>query len=121
MKKTSWLLKESKYQTFQVFETRKVLKKEIPMTILRIPTPLRPYADGTGEIKINAHTVSAAMDELTQTYPDLKKHLFTEEGQLRAYVNLFLNDEDIRHLDGVDTRLSDGDRLMIIPSIAGGR
>jgi adenylyltransferase/sulfurtransferase len=91
------------------------------MTILRIPTPLRPYAEGTGQIDVNAETVSEAMAELTNTYPALKKHLFTEEGELRAYVNLFLNDEDIRHLDGVDTRLSDGDRLMIIPSIAGGR
>jgi MoaD family protein len=91
------------------------------MTILRIPTPLRPYADGADQIEINANTVSSAMDQLTQTYPALKKHLFTEEGQLRAYVNLFLNDEDIRHLDGIDTTLSDGDRLMIIPSIAGGR
>jgi adenylyltransferase/sulfurtransferase len=90
------------------------------MTILRIPTPLRPYADGAGQIEIHAETVSAALDELTDKYPALKKHLFTEEGQLRAYVNLFLNEEDIRHLDGVQTRLSEDDKLMIIPSIAGG-
>lgn len=91
------------------------------MTILRIPTPLRPYAEGVGEINVQAATVSEAMTELTITYPALKKHLFTEEGELRSYVNLFLNDEDIRHLNGVDTELTDGDRLMIIPSIAGGR
>lgn len=91
------------------------------MTILRIPTPLRPYAEGAGQIDIHAQTVSEAMVELITTYPALKKHLFTDEGDLRAYVNLFLNDEDIRHLDGIETKLSDGDRLMIIPSIAGGR
>jgi MoaD family protein len=91
------------------------------MTILRIPTPLRPYAEGAGEIDIQAKTVSEAMVELTTTYPALEKHLFTDEGELRAYVNLFLNNEDIRHLDGVETKLTDGDRLMIIPSIAGGR
>jgi adenylyltransferase/sulfurtransferase len=91
------------------------------MTTLRIPTPLRPYAEGAGQIEVQATTVSGAMMELTNTYPALKKHLFTEEGELRAYVNLFLNDEDIRHLEGVETKLTDGDRLMIIPSIAGGR
>jgi MoaD family protein len=91
------------------------------MTILRIPTPLRPYAEGAGEIDVQAKTVSEAMVELTTAYPALRKHLFTDEGDLRVYVNLFLNDEDIRHLDGVNTKLSDGDRLMIIPSIAGGR
>lgn len=91
------------------------------MTTLRIPTPLRPYAEGAGQIDIQAKTVSEAMAELTTKYPALKKHLFTDEGELRTYVNLFLNDEDIRHLDGVETKLTDGDRLMIIPSIAGGR
>ena len=91
------------------------------MTTLRIPTPLRPYAEGVGQIEVNAKTVSEAMEELTRTYPALKKHLYTEDGELRTYVNLFLNDEDIRHLDGVNTKLNNGDRLMIIPSIAGGR
>lgn len=90
------------------------------MTILRIPTPLRPYADGAGQIEVTGKTVLAAMAELTTAYPELKKHLFTEDGDLRSYVNLFLNDEDIRHLDGVETRLEADDRLMIIPSIAGG-
>ena len=90
------------------------------MTILRIPTPLRPYADGENQIEIQAQDVSGALSELTETYPALKKHLFTDEGELRAYVNLFLNDEDIRHLEGTATKLSADDRLMIIPSIAGG-
>lgn len=91
------------------------------MTVLRIPTPLRPYAEGVSEIEIGAENVGLAMEELTSRYPALRKHLFTEEGELRSYVNLFLNDEDIRHLQGTDTPVGPNDRLMIIPSIAGGR
>lgn len=90
------------------------------MSVLRIPTPLRPYADGASEIEVNAETVGVALDQLTTQYPSLRKHLFTEEGDLRSYVNLFVNDEDIRHLNGVETPVSPEDRLMIIPSIAGG-
>jgi molybdopterin converting factor small subunit len=90
------------------------------MSVLRIPTPLRPYADGASEIEVNAETVGVALDQLTTQYPSLRKHLFTEEGDLRSYVNLFVNDEDIRHLNGMETSVSPEDRLMIIPSIAGG-
>lgn len=90
------------------------------MSVLRIPTPLRPYAEGASEIKVSAETVGAALENLTEQYPSLRKHLFTEEGELRSYVNLFVNDEDIRHLQGVDTPVKPDDRLMIIPSIAGG-
>ena len=90
------------------------------MTTLRIPTPLRPYADGASEIEVQAENVGIALEELTGRYPSLHKHLFTEEGKLRTYVNLFINDEDIRHLQGVDTPVKASDKLMIIPSIAGG-
>ena len=90
------------------------------MSVLRIPTPLRPYAEGSAQIEISAENVRGALDELTGRYPDLRKHLFTDNGELRTYVNLFLNDEDIRHLQGIDTPVRESDRLMIIPSIAGG-
>ncbi len=90
------------------------------MSVLRIPTPLRPYAEGASEIELTAETVGVALDQLTEQYPSLRKHLFTDEGDLRSYVNLFLNEEDIRHLNGVDTPVNPGDMLMIIPSIAGG-
>ena len=90
------------------------------MTTLRIPTPLRPYANGQSEIQIDSATVGGALDELTGQYPALRKHLFTDNGELRTFVNLFLNDEDVRQLDGPETPLNPGDRLMIIPSIAGG-
>ncbi len=90
------------------------------MPVLRLPTPLRPYAGGQSEITLQAATVGEALQELVQRYPALEKHLFTEEGKLRPYVNLFLGDEDVRHLQGEATPLRPEDRLMIIPSIAGG-
>ena len=90
------------------------------MTVLRIPTPLRPYAEGQSEIDVQAENVGQALTALTDQYPALHKHIFSEGGELRAYVNLFLNDEDVRHLQGANTPLNDGDKLMILPSIAGG-
>jgi molybdopterin converting factor small subunit len=90
------------------------------MTTLRIPTPLRPYAEGQSEITVQGQTVGEALNDLVIQYPALKKHLFAETEELRPFVNLFLGDEDVRYLQGVDTPLKDGDKLMIIPSIAGG-
>ena len=90
------------------------------MPTLRIPTPLRPYAAGQSEIKIQGSTVADALDELVHSYPALRQHLFSEAGDLRAFVNLYINDEDIRHLQGVQTPIGEGDRLLLIPSIAGG-
>ena len=90
------------------------------MTTLRIPTPLRPYAEGQSEISVQGLTVGEALNDLVTQYPALKKHLFAETEELRPFVNLFLGDEDVRHLQGVDTPIKDGDKLMIIPSIAGG-
>ena len=90
------------------------------MTTLRIPTPLRPYAEGQSEITVQGITVGEALNDLVTQFPALKKHLFAETDELRPFVNLFLGDEDVRHLQGVDTPLKDGDKLLIIPSIAGG-
>jgi sulfur-carrier protein len=86
-----------------------------------IPTPLRAYAAGKDTLEVNAVTVSGALDELTRTFPDLRKHLFTGEGKLRAFVNVYLNDEDVRYLPQKEaTAVSASDTLSIIPSIAGG-
>jgi molybdopterin synthase sulfur carrier subunit len=90
------------------------------MPTLNIPTPLRLYTKGTKSIDLRAADVRGAVQELVSEYPDLNSHLFTEDGVLRPYVNLFLNDEDIRYLQGLDTELNDQDQLRIIPSIAGG-
>jgi len=91
------------------------------MPTLRIPTPLRPYADGQTEVSLQGGTVGAALDDLTSRYPALRQHLFTETGDLRAFVNLFLNEEDVRTMGGVDTPLDETDKLLLIPSIAGGQ
>ncbi|HUA93027.1 MAG TPA: MoaD/ThiS family protein [Terracidiphilus sp.] len=90
------------------------------MTIF-IPTPLRPYAGGKPSVEVEALTVGAALSTLTQNHPELRNHLFTPEGKLRAFVNLYLNDEDVRYLPEKDaTTVSAADTLSIIPSIAGG-
>ena len=90
------------------------------MPTLNIPTPLRTYTQGTSIIDLHATDVGGAVKELVAEYPSLYPHLFTDEGVLRPYVNLFVNDEDVRHLQGLGTELGDQDRLRIIPSIAGG-
>jgi sulfur-carrier protein len=90
------------------------------MPTLRIPTPLRTYTNGQSEISVQGSTVSAAMDDLVSNYPALKTHLLNDAGQLRPFVNLFLGEENVRELQGIDTPLKEDDRLMLIPSIAGG-
>jgi molybdopterin converting factor small subunit len=86
-----------------------------------IPTPLRQYAGKQDAVDVHASTVSDALSKLTTTHPDLKRHLYTDDGKLRAFVNLYLNDEDVRYLsDKENTTVKEGDHLSIIPSIAGG-
>jgi adenylyltransferase/sulfurtransferase len=90
------------------------------MTIF-IPTPLRPFASGQDSVEIKAGTITEALNSLTRTHPDLRNQLFTGEGKLRAFVNLYLNDEDVRYLPAKEeTAVRAGDTLTIIPSIAGG-
>ncbi len=90
------------------------------MATLKIPTPLRPYASGAAEITVQGRKVGDALSELTQKHPDLQQHLFNDAGELRPFVNLFLNDEDVRYLQGLETPVGERDQLRIIPSIAGG-
>lgn len=90
------------------------------MTTIRIPTPLRVYADGQSEASVDGATVGEAMNDLIAQYPALQTHLFNGNDELRPFVNLFLNDENIRDLQGLDTSIDVSDRLMLIPSIAGG-
>lgn len=90
------------------------------MPKIRIPTPLRQYAAGTTTVEVTGTTVGEAMDDLTRQFTDLRKHLYTGE-ELRPYVNIFLNSEDVRYQDGAATTLKPDDVLMIVPSIAGGK
>ena len=90
------------------------------MTI-HIPTPLRGYTGGLETVSVSGATVNGVFRELTVKYPELKQHLFTAEGKLRSFVNVYLNDDDIRYLDGrEEAAVKDSDELTIIPSIAGG-
>jgi len=86
-----------------------------------VPTPLRQYAGKQAAVEVQAATVGEALVALTSSYPDLRKHLYNDEGKLRAFVNLYLNDDDIRYLQNDQTAVKDGDTLSIVPSIAGGR
>jgi len=90
------------------------------MASIKIPTPLRAYTENAANVQAAGSTVGEALASLVEQYPDLEPHLFNE-GELRSFVNIFLDDEDIRFLDGVDTEIEDSDNLRIIPSIAGGR
>ena len=90
------------------------------MTILRIPTPLRAYTGGKSEVNVNGSKISEALTDLINQYPTLKPHLFNDGGDLRPFVNLFVGENNIKDLQGVDTPIKDGDRIMLIPSIAGG-
>lgn len=87
---------------------------------VHIPTPLRSYTDGNATVEVAGGTVGAVLRTLVDEYPDLKQNLFNEDDALRQFVNLYVNDEDIRYGDGVETTLEPGDELSIVPSIAGG-
>ena len=91
------------------------------MPKVKIPTPLRQYTGGNLEVEVGGETAGEAIGNLTQEYPDLRQHLYTGDGKLRSFVNVYKGDEDIRYLDGAETQVSEGDELSIIPSIAGGR
>ena len=85
-----------------------------------VPSPLRQYAGKQSAVDVQAATVGEALNALTSSYPDLRRHLYSDEGKLRAFVNLYLNDEDIRYLQHDQTAVKDSDTLSIVPSIAGG-
>jgi len=85
-----------------------------------IPTPLRAYASKQASVELQAATVGEALAALTTKFSDLKKHLFSDDGRLRSFVNVYVNDEDIRYLQKDQTRLKEGDTVSIVPSIAGG-
>jgi adenylyltransferase/sulfurtransferase len=90
------------------------------MPVLRIPTPLRAYTSGKSEVSVGGSNVGEALGDLTTQYPTIKPHLFNEGGELRPFVNLFLGENNIKDLQGVNTPIRDGDKLVLIPSIAGG-
>lgn len=90
------------------------------MPTIKIPTPLRPYTNGQSQIKLKGENVQQLLREAVEQYPDLEKHLYGENDQLRPFVNLFLKETNIRELQGLETSLAEDDTLLLIPSIAGG-
>jgi adenylyltransferase/sulfurtransferase len=89
-------------------------------TKILIPTPLRPYTDKQDAVEVEGTTVGEILANLTQKHAGLKAHLYNEQGKLRSFVNIYLNDEDIRFLRKEQTAVAAGDTISIIPSVAGG-
>ena len=90
------------------------------MPKIHIPTPLRQYAGKQPAVEVKGATVGEALTGLVSQHPDLRRHLYTDEGKLRAFVNVYLNDEDVRYMQKEATAVQDGDHISIVPSIAGG-
>ncbi|HEX6948844.1 MAG TPA: MoaD/ThiS family protein [Nitrospira sp.] len=91
------------------------------MIKVRIPTPLRPLTKGQGEVEIAAASILDLIENLNTAHPGIKARLCDESGELRRFVNIYVNEEDIRFLKGKDTSLKAGDEVSIVPAIAGGR
>ncbi len=91
----------------------------MPITI-EIPTAFRRFTDGAPKVDCSAATVSEALNELTTRFPALARHVRDDSGQIRQFLNIYLNEEDIRFLGGEACSLKEGDRVLLVPSIAGG-
>ena len=85
-----------------------------------IPTPLRPFTGKQDAVEVDGGTIGELLANLTTKYEGLKPHLYNEQGKLRSFVNVYLNDEDIRYLGKLETPVKDGDQVSILPAVAGG-
>lgn len=92
----------------------------MPVTV-RIPTPLRSLARGHAEVQAKGDTVMDVVNDLERQFPGLRERLIDDGGELRRFVNIYVNQEDVRFLSGKETGLKDGDEVSIVPAIAGGR
>jgi molybdopterin converting factor small subunit len=90
------------------------------MAKINIPTPLRQYAGKQATVEVKGGSIADALSGLVAQHPDLRRHLYTDDGKLRAFVNVYLNDEDVRYLQKDATAVKEGDTISIVPSIAGG-
>ncbi len=86
-----------------------------------IPTPLRSYTGNKDSVEVEGQTIDEVLLNLTEKYPQLKRHLFADDGRLRNFINIYVNDEDVRYLEKGDTKVKEGDIISIIPAIAGGK
>ncbi len=90
------------------------------MPKVRIPTPLRKLTDGQGEVVAEGGDLRAVIDDLERQHPGIGERLLDDSGELRRFVNVFVREEDVRFLDGLDTEVGDGDTVSIVPAVAGG-
>ena len=88
---------------------------------VRIPTPLRSLTKGAAEVQADGDTVADVVENLERQFPGIRERLVDESGELRRFVNIYVNEDDIRFLDGKKTALKTGDQVSIVPAIAGGR
>jgi sulfur-carrier protein len=96
------------------------LKERTDMATIRIPTPLRKLTQGKEEVTATGNTIGALIANLETQYPGIKERICDESGQVRRFVNIFANDEDIRILKNLETSVKDSDEISIVPAIAGG-
>jgi MoaD family protein len=95
--------------------------KVVPMAVeIRLPTLLRPIADGQSSVEAEGGTVGDVFRQLVERYPALSENLLGDDGSLHKFVNVYRNDDDIRYLDALDTKVADGDVISILPAVAGG-
>ncbi len=87
---------------------------------VRLPTVLRPQAGGASSVEADGGTVGEVLGDIVNRFPTMKDHLLDDEGGVRKFVNIYVNDEDIRFLDKLDTGVTDGDEVSILPAVAGG-
>lgn len=91
------------------------------MKTLLIPTALRGFVDGQSSVDVQGATVGEALIDLTAKYPDIKRHIYEDGGELRSFINVYSGEDNIKALQGLDTPVGDGAELMLVPAIAGGR
>ena len=91
------------------------------MTIhVKIPTVLRKHVEGNATIEANGTNVRELVDDIVRQFPDFKDRVLSDDGQLHRFINVYANDEDVRYLQGIDTKVKDGDTVAILPAVAGG-
>ena len=89
--------------------------------MVRIPTPLRRVTNGVAEVHVKGKDVAEVIDDLERQFPGLRERLVEESGEIRRFINVYVNQEDVRFLSGKETVLKDGDEVSIVPALAGGR
>ena len=87
---------------------------------VRVPTILRPYTQGSSEVSVEGSTLSEVLESLDASYPGIKARVLDDTGELRRFVNVYVNDDDVRFADGLQTAIKDGGQVSIIPAVAGG-